>query len=96
MVEISASVSGRNTGHLVWCSELVSILSRALQAAHAYETLRTASSRQLAKEGLTHSDLPRAAYTILIGESDASLQKRGLQSFATEKPHTPVLKANAR
>ena len=75
MVEISASVSGRNTGHLEWCSELVSILSRALQAAHAYETLRTASSRQLAKQGLTHSDLPRAAYTILIGETNASLQK---------------------
>jgi hypothetical protein len=90
MVEISASVSGRNTGHLEWCSELVSILSRALQAAHAYETLRTASGRQLAKQGLTHSDLPRAAYTILIGESDANLQKQVLQSFATEKPHTPV------
>ena len=50
-------------------SEVVCILSRALSAAHTYETLRTASDQRLAKQGLRHGELPRAAYDVLIGEA---------------------------
>jgi hypothetical protein len=46
-------------------AEVVRILSRALRAAHFYERLRPASDQLLAEQGLTHGDLPRAAYRVL-------------------------------
>jgi hypothetical protein len=43
------------------------IMSRALEAAHAYEMLRAASGRSLARRGLTRSDVPRTVYRVLTG-----------------------------
>jgi hypothetical protein len=57
--------------------EVLSILSRAGQAAHYYETRRTASRQWLAEQGLEPGDLPRAAYEILTdGEVRAKKSAR--------------------
>lgn len=52
--------------------DVVHILSRALYAAHYYETLRPASGQLLANRGLSRGDLPRAAFKVLVGEADAA------------------------
>jgi hypothetical protein len=43
-------------------SEILSILSQALSAAHHYEQLSRQCDAALAKRGLRRADLPRAAY----------------------------------
>jgi hypothetical protein len=52
--------------------DVLQILSRALRAAHYYETLRPASGQLLADRGLKHGDLPRAAFKVLVGEAQAT------------------------
>jgi hypothetical protein len=49
--------------------DVLQILSRALRAVHYYETLRPASGQLLADRGLKHGDLPRAAFSVLVGET---------------------------
>ena len=68
MLEMSDSEgSCCNGGLLEALQDALHIKSRALAAAHHYETLRVASHQTLAELGLTQSDVPRAVYRMLTG-----------------------------
>jgi hypothetical protein len=58
-------VSCRNAGLLEALIDALRMASRALAAAHYYETLRVASDQMLARRGLTRGDVPRAVYRML-------------------------------
>ena len=64
------------------CWDVLQILSRARLAVHYYETLRPASSQLLADRGLNHGDLPRAAFKVLVGETQSYKLKRAFRSSA--------------
>jgi hypothetical protein len=58
----------RNVGLLATVGDAVRIMSRALTAAHYYDTLKAASDQALRAAGLTRGDVPRAVYRRLTGQ----------------------------
>ncbi len=69
--DVTDRISGvaRGPGLIERAREVFSICSRAADAAHAYEELKAMSGGELAKRGLKHADLPRAAYDKLVGKN---------------------------
>jgi hypothetical protein len=57
-------------GHKACCTldEVLQILSRALLAAYAYETLRMYSDEELARRGMKRTDLARSTFHVLTNE----------------------------
>jgi hypothetical protein len=51
--------------------DILETLSRALSAAHYYQTLKVASGEVLTRHGLNRGGLPRATLQVLVGERDA-------------------------
>ena len=62
VLDVSTPLRPHAPGLLASLSEVLSILSQALAAAHHYDELRRKCDAALAQRGLKRADLPRAAY----------------------------------